>query len=74
MKKVDKVKVQGMGRGIVTRVAKDNSWVEIDFGVATKQVPVNLNDCMLLMQMGYRVEIKDGRVRAVVKESKKRTA
>jgi hypothetical protein len=36
--------------------------------------PVNLNDCMLLMQMGYRVEIKEGRVRAVVKESKKRTA
>jgi hypothetical protein len=37
-------------------------------------VPVNLNDCMLLCQMGYRVEINDGRITAVVKESKKRTA
>jgi len=32
--------------------------------------PVNLNDCVLLWQMGYRVEINDGRVTAVVKESK----
>ena len=37
-------------------------------------MPVNLNDCCLLYQMGYRVEINDGRVTAVVKESKKRTA
>jgi hypothetical protein len=29
---------------------------------------------VLLWQMGYRVEINDGRVTAVVKESKKRTA
>ena len=34
--------------------------------------PVNLNDCILLMQMGYRVEINDGRVTAVVKEGKRR--
>ena len=33
--------------------------------------PVNLNDCVLLWQMGYRVEINDGRVTAVVKEGKK---
>jgi hypothetical protein len=37
-------------------------------------MPVNLNDCVLLWQMGYRVEINDGRVTAVVKESKKKTA
>ena len=36
--------------------------------------PVSLIDCLLLWQMGYRVEINDGRVTAVVKESKKRTA
>ena len=34
-------------------------------------MPVTLNDCLLLWQMGYRVEINDGRVTAVVKESKK---
>jgi hypothetical protein len=37
-------------------------------------MPVNLNDCILLHQMGYRVEINDGKVKAVVKESKKKTA
>jgi len=37
-------------------------------------LPVTLNDCLLLHQMGYRVEINDGRVTAVVKESKKKTA
>ena len=38
-----------------------------------KQVPkpVNLNDCVLLHQMGYRVEINDGRVTAVIKEGKR---
>ncbi len=36
-------------------------------------MPVNLNDCVLLWQMGYRVEINDGRVTAVAKD-KKRTA
>lgn len=35
-------------------------------------MPVNLNDCVLLWQMGYRVEINDGRVAAVVKESNKK--
>ena len=35
-------------------------------------MPVNLNDCLLLWQMGYRVEINDGKVMAVVKESKKK--
>ena len=34
--------------------------------------PVNLNDCILLHQMGYRVEINDGKVKAVVKEDKKK--
>ena len=35
-------------------------------------MPVNLNDCILLMQMGYRVEINDGRVTVVAKEGKRR--
>jgi len=35
-------------------------------------MPVTLNDCVLLWQMGYRVEINDGRVAAVVKESNKK--
>ena len=35
-------------------------------------MPVNLNDCILLMQMGYSVIINDGRVTAVVKEGKRR--
>jgi hypothetical protein len=35
-------------------------------------MPVNLNDCMLLMQMGYAVQINDGKVSAVVKEGKRR--
>ena len=34
--------------------------------------PINLNDCVLLHQMGYRVEINDGKVKAVVKEGKKK--
>ena len=33
-------------------------------------MPVNLNDCYLLYQMGYRVEINDGRVTAVAKDKK----
>ena len=37
-------------------------------------MPVNLNDCVLLWQMGYAVIIHDGKVVAVVKENKKRTA
>ncbi len=35
-------------------------------------IPVTVNDCLLLWQMGYRVEINDGKVSAVVKEGKKR--
>ena len=35
-------------------------------------MPVTINDCVLLWQMGYRVEINDGKVKAVVKEGKKR--
>ena len=35
-------------------------------------MPVTLNDCYLLYQMGYAVQINDGRVTAVVKESKKK--
>ena len=38
------------------------------------RMPVTINDCLLLWQMGYRVEINDGKVKAVVKEGKKRTA
>lgn len=34
--------------------------------------PVNLNDCVLLWQMGYRVEVNDGRYITVVKEGKRR--
>jgi len=37
-------------------------------------MPETLNDCVLLHQMGYRVVVHDGRVTAVVKESKKKTA
>lgn len=33
--------------------------------------PVNLNDCVLLYQMGYATIVNDGKVVAVVKESKK---
>ena len=35
-------------------------------------MPITLNDCVLLWQMGYRVEIRDGKVVAVVKEGKRR--
>lgn len=35
-------------------------------------MPVNLNDCVLLWQMGYRVEVNDGKVSAIVKEGKRR--
>ena len=34
-------------------------------------MPVNLNDCVLLYQMGYATIVNDGKVVAVVKESKK---
>ena len=37
-------------------------------------MPVNLNDCLLLYQMGYAVTIHDGKVVAVVKERKKKKA
>jgi len=33
--------------------------------------PVNLNDCVLLWQMGYRVEVNDGRYITVAKEGGK---
>lgn len=35
-------------------------------------MPVTINDCLLLWQMGYRVEINDGRVMAVAKTKKER--
>ena len=35
-------------------------------------MPVTLNDCLLLWQMGYRVEINDGRYITVAKEGKRR--
>ena len=31
-------------------------------------MPVTINDCVLLWQMGYRVEINDGKVEKVIKE------
>jgi hypothetical protein len=34
--------------------------------------PINLNDCVLLYQMGYATIVNDGKVVAVVKESKKK--
>ena len=34
--------------------------------------PVNLNDCVLLWQMGYRTEVNDGRIVTVAKEPRKR--
>lgn len=34
-------------------------------------LPVNLNDCILLMQMGYSVIINDGRVVEIRKEKKR---
>ena len=34
-------------------------------------MPVNLNDCILLMQMGYSVIINDGRVVEIRKEKKR---
>jgi len=53
-------------------------WIEFKrtFREAERRLPmpVTINDCVLLWQMGYRVEINDGRVTAVVKESKKKTA
>jgi|GEM_PF-961285 len=35
-------------------------------------IPVTLNDCVLLHQMGYRVEVNDGRFIAVAREKRKR--
>ena len=35
-------------------------------------MPVTINDCVLLWQMGYRVEINDGRYITVAKEGKRR--
>jgi len=35
-------------------------------------LPVTLNDCLLLQQMGYRVEINDGRVVEIRSERRKR--
>ena len=33
-------------------------------------MPVTINDCLLLWQMGYRVEINDGRVVEIRKEKR----
>jgi hypothetical protein len=35
-------------------------------------IPVTLNDCVLLNQMGYAVQVNDGRVLTIEKEGKKR--
>ena len=35
-------------------------------------MPVNLNDCILLMQMGYSVEINDGKIKSIKKEKRER--
>jgi len=34
-------------------------------------MPVNLNDCVLLWQMGYSVQINDGKVVGIRKEKKR---
>jgi len=34
-------------------------------------MPVTINDCLSLWQMGYRVEINDGRVVEIRKEKKR---
>ena len=41
MKKGDRVKLKGVGKGKVTRVAKDGAWVEVDFGIVTRRVPAD---------------------------------
>lgn len=35
-------------------------------------MPVNLNDCVLLWQMGYRTEVNDGHFIKVVQETKRK--
>ena len=35
-------------------------------------LPVNLNDCVLLWQMGYRTEVNDGRIVTVAREPKRK--
>jgi len=35
-------------------------------------LPVTLNDCLRLWQMGYRTEVNDGRIVTVAKEPRKR--
>jgi len=39
-----------------------------------KQIPMpkTLNDCILLYQMGYRVEVNDGKYITISKEGKRR--
>jgi hypothetical protein len=41
MKKGDKVKVKGVGRGKVLRAAKDGTWYDIDFGIVVKRIPAD---------------------------------
>ena len=35
-------------------------------------MPVTINDCLLLWQMGYRVEVNDGKYITIAKEGRKR--
>ena len=44
------------------------------WGKAKKKMPmpVTLNDCLLLYQMGYSVIVHDGKVKAIIREQKKR--
>ena len=35
-------------------------------------MPVTINDCVLLYQMGYRVEVNDGKYITIAKEGRKR--
>ena len=35
-------------------------------------MPVTLNDCLLLWQMGYRTEVNDGRIVTVAREPKRK--
>ena len=35
-------------------------------------MPVTINDCLLLWQMGYRTEVNDGRIVTVAREPKRK--
>jgi len=41
------------------------------FGRKSIPIPVTLNDCYLLHQMGYDIEFNDGRISNIVKRKKR---